>query len=429
MMGLRVLLIAALCGSGLAHPGEHHDAAKRRRDLHHNEIGIRNAEAALLQCKSSVNGQAMARRAALRRAAKAAALRGKRDIEHTRMKARQNQNILDEYLQTCHDQTGAHADWSKSTPHGTIFGTNSTIGLAPETIIGPYWVHGESIRSNIVENQDGIPVHLDLQFVDTSTCAPVPNMLVDVWHANATGVYSGVVDGAGLNTTFLRGVQLSDNEGVANFDTVFPGHYLGRVNHIHVTTNRGGKVLENGTYIGGTVNHIGQLYFDQELINAIEGMSPYSRNQYKAMYNTEDFLTAQQASRDYDPFLDYIMLSEDPNDGLLMYMTIGINGTADYDAMVSAGAWYYREGGVDTSPRFNFTIPPGGFPFPTGFPSGFPTGFPTSFPSGFPTGFPSGFPTGFPGGFPGGFPPMPTGTPPKFWGPCMKKKKPDTDHV
>lgn len=80
-------------------------------------------------------------------------------------------------------------------------------------------------------------------------------MLVDVWHANATGVYSGVVDGAGLNTTFLRGVQISDIEGVANFDTLFPGHYLGRVNHIHVTTNRGGKLLDNGTYTGGTVNH------------------------------------------------------------------------------------------------------------------------------------------------------------------------------
>lgn len=80
-------------------------------------------------------------------------------------------------------------------------------------------------------------------------------MRYSVWHANSTGVYSGVVDGAGLNTTFLRGVQISDDEGVADFETVFPGHYEGRVNHIHVTTNRGGKLLENGTYTGGTVNH------------------------------------------------------------------------------------------------------------------------------------------------------------------------------
>ncbi|KAI1119389.1 Intradiol ring-cleavage dioxygenase [Nemania sp. NC0429] len=404
MVNSRFLWLAALCGAALAHPGERHDDAKRRRDLHHNEVGIRNAEIALANCRSSANGRTMTRRAALRRAAKAAELRQKRDIEHTRMRARQNQEFLDEYLQTCHDQTDIHSDWSKSTPHETIFTSNSTIGLAPETIIGPYWVGGEFIRSDIIESEGGIPVHLDLQFVDISTCSPVRNMLVDIWQANAAGVYSGVVAGAGLNTTFLRGVQISDGEGVANFETVFPGHYDGRVNHIHVTTNRGGKILENGTYTGGTVNHIGQLYFDQELINSVEAMLPYSRNTMRLMHNVDDFLTVQQAGRDYDPFLDYVMLSEDPDDGLLMWATIGINGTADYNAMVSAGAWYYKDGGVDTSPKWNFTFPPGGFPPPTG-----------SFtpPAGFPTGFPPG----------GGFPPRPTGTPKKFWGPCMRKKR------
>lgn len=155
---------------------------------------------------------------------------------------------------------------------------------------------------------------------------------------------------------------------------------------------------------------VGQLYFDQELINAVEGMNPYSRNMMRLMYNRDDFLTSQQAGRDYDPFLDYVMLSEDPDDGLLMWATIGINGTADYNAMVSAGAWYYKDGGVDTSPKWNFTLPPGGFP--GGFPTAAPTGSFTP-------------PAGFPTGFPGGFPPRPTGTPKKFWGPCMKKKRDD----
>lgn len=120
------------------------------------------------------------------------------------------------------------------------------------------------------------------------------------------------------------------------------------------------------------------------------------------MYNANDFLTSQQAGRDYDPFLDYVMLSENPDDGLLMWATIGINGTADYNAMVSAGAWYYKDGGVDTSPKWNFTSRPGGNP------------------GGFPTAAPTG---SFPTGLPGGFPPRPTGTPKKFWGPCMKKKR------
>ncbi|KAI1811800.1 aromatic compound dioxygenase [Poronia punctata] len=385
MVNLRAVSIAALCGAALAHPGEHHNAEKRKRDLHHNELGIRNAEAALANCKASAVGQAVARKAAIRRATKAAELRAKRDVEHTRMRARQNQELLDEYLQTCHDQTEIHGDWTTDTSHETIFSSNSTIGLAPETIIGPYWVGGEFIRSNIVEDQEGIPVHLDLQFVDVNTCKPVPDALVDLWQANSTGVYSGVVAGAGLNTTFLRGVQITDKDGVTNFDTVFPGHYTGRVNHIHVTSNLGGKILENGTYSGGSVNHIGQLYFDQELINSVESMSPYTRNPEKVMLNSQDFLTVQQASAENDPFLDYVMLSEDPNDGLLMWVTIGLDVTADYTDQATPGAWYYEDGGVDTSP----TRPPGGSP--------------------------SGFP-------PGGFPPMPS-PPPKFWGPCMKKRE------
>ncbi|KAI1498736.1 Intradiol ring-cleavage dioxygenase [Biscogniauxia marginata] len=342
----------------LAHPGEHHDAAKRHRDLRHNEIGIRNAETTLAQCKGSAAGQALERRAVLRRAAKAAELREKRGLEDARMLAKRDQEALDAYLQTCHDRSDA-VDWDETTPHGTIFGSNATVGLAPETIIGPYWVGGELIRSDVAESEGGVPVHLDLQFVDASTCAPAGGMLVDVWHANATGAYSGVVAGAGLDTTFLRGVQVSDAEGVAEFDTVFPGHYQGRVNHIHVTSNRGARLLGNGTYAGGRVNHIGQLYFDQELINAVEGMPPYSSNSMRLTHTREDFLAAQQASRDYDPLLDYVMLSEDPADGLLMWATIGINSTADQTQFVSSGAWHYEDGGVDTSPKWNFTVPPG----------------------------------------------------------------------
>ncbi|KAH9897202.1 Intradiol ring-cleavage dioxygenase [Xylariomycetidae sp. FL2044] len=307
------------------------------------------------------------------------------------MRAKRDQEALDEYLQVCHDQSDT-THYDAATPHSTIFGSDALIALAPETIIGPYWVGGEYIRTDIAEGEGGVPIHLDLQFVDVTSCGPVPNMLVDLWHANATGVYSGVVAGAGLNTTFLRGVQITDIEGVVNFDSVFPGHYQGRVNHIHVTSNQGGRLLENGTYAGGRVNHIGQLYFDQELIDAVEGMAPYWDNAMRLTFNRQDFLAAEQASGDYDPFFDYVMLSDDPADGLLMWITVGINGTADHSDAVSAGAMYYKDGGVDTSPKWNFTGPPGaGGPMPP---------FPTD-------GFPA--------------PPSPTG--PAFWGPCMKKKR------
>lgn len=73
---------------------------------------------------------------------------------------------------------------------------------------------------------------------DYNTCEPVEGAYVEIWHCNSTGVYSGIVangngdssDTTNLNKTFLRGVSVTDAEGVVTFDTLFPGHYLSRSN-------------------------------------------------------------------------------------------------------------------------------------------------------------------------------------------------------
>jgi len=178
------------------------------------------------------------------------------------MIARRDQPALEAWLNTCHDHSEAMGS-DLEAAEAAIFTSNATSALTPETIVGPYFVTGEHIRSDITEGQAGVPIHLDMQFIDVATCEPIPDMLVDIWHSNATGVYSGVNGGGGLNSTFARGVQATDKEGVTKFDSMYPGHYVGRTIHIHVLTRRGGEVLPNGTYTGGTVNHIGQLYFDQ----------------------------------------------------------------------------------------------------------------------------------------------------------------------
>lgn len=89
-----------------------------------------------------------------------------------------------------------------------------------------------------------MPLFLDLQLIDVNTCEPLQNIYTDIWHCNATGVYSGVVaDGNGnsndesnSNTTFLRGIQSSGSDGVVQFESIFPGHYAGRAVHIHGTS-------------------------------------------------------------------------------------------------------------------------------------------------------------------------------------------------
>lgn len=47
-------------------------------------------------------------------------------------------------------------------------------------------VTGELIRENVVESQEGVPLYMDIQVIDTNTCNPLPNIYMDIWHCNAT---------------------------------------------------------------------------------------------------------------------------------------------------------------------------------------------------------------------------------------------------
>ncbi|CBF87292.1 intradiol ring-cleavage dioxygenase [Aspergillus nidulans FGSC A4] len=145
-------------------------------------------------------------------------------------------------------------------------------------------------------DQAGVPVVLDLQFVDVSTCQPIEGIYAETWNCNATGVYSGAQgngngnseDDSILQETFLRRVSKTGEEGVVTFNTLFPGHYAGRATHYHVLAHLDAALLENNTLTGGSVPHIGQLFFDQDLITAVEVTSPYSSNTVEITKNTED---------------------------------------------------------------------------------------------------------------------------------------------
>lgn len=97
--------------------------------------------------------------------------------------------------------------------------------------------------------------------------------------------------------------------------------------------------------------------------------------------------------------MDYVRLSDDPNDGLLMWITVGVNTTADYDSLAGAAAHLYEEGGVAATGGF------GGFGGGGGPPGGGPPG------GGPPGGGFPGFPTSSAGGA------SPTA---QTWGPCKK---------
>jgi protocatechuate 3,4-dioxygenase beta subunit len=129
----------------------------------------------------------------------------------------------------------------------------------------------------------------------------VSDAAVDVWHCDAGGVYSGFgqasTGGGGGgpggsqsptdDQTFLRGTQVTDANGLGEFQTIYPGWYRGRAVHIHM------KV-----HVGGSVVHTGQLFFDDDLTDQVYQSTPYSSHGTRDVRNESDniFRSAGAAS-------------------------------------------------------------------------------------------------------------------------------------
>jgi protocatechuate 3,4-dioxygenase beta subunit len=157
--------------------------------------------------------------------------------------------------------------------------------LTPEQTEGPYYIAGEKLRRNITDGRPGAPMLLRTFVVDATTCRPIKNAAVDIWHADAGGVYSGF--GAGASSrTFMRGIQRTNAHGLAQFRTVYPGWYQGRTVHIHV------KV-----HVGGNVVHTGQLFFSDSLTDAVYRRTPYSSRPSRTTRNADDMIYRDGGSR------------------------------------------------------------------------------------------------------------------------------------
>ena len=117
---------------------------------------------------------------------------------------------------------------------------SSECGPTPRQGEGPYLTPDSLLRSDIREDRPGVPVHFTLYIKDDFWCTPIEGAAVDVWHSDALGQYSGIVnelidpDSLRLSgetndmtgTSFLRGHQVSDANGKVEFTTIYPVHLL-----------------------------------------------------------------------------------------------------------------------------------------------------------------------------------------------------------
>jgi protocatechuate 3,4-dioxygenase beta subunit len=210
-----------------------------------------------------------------------------------------------------------------ATPAATL--SSPSCVLTPEQVEGPYYLDDARLRSDLREDRPGVPLVLEVSVLDVRSCAPVTGAAVDIWHCDASGVYSGFVAestrpprpfgpppggmrplGSGSipamlgpprgappaprptdEARFLRGTQLSDGAGRVRFTTIYPGWYSGRTVHVHVRVRTGGA-LRGDTYGGGHAAHTGQLYFPEALSDRVFTAGPYASHQGTRLRQADD---------------------------------------------------------------------------------------------------------------------------------------------
>jgi protocatechuate 3,4-dioxygenase beta subunit len=146
----------------------------------------------------------------------------------------------------------------------------------PQQIEGPYFVDDMPDRSDIRSDttngsvQEGIPLGLTLNVYDVDdidgdgagSCIPLKDAKVDIWLSNSQGLYSAVRDDGTGGNNFLRGYQMTDDNGTVRFTTVYPGWYEDRAIHIHVKVR---------TYEGSdeTLEWTSQFYLNNSIIELV----------------------------------------------------------------------------------------------------------------------------------------------------------------
>jgi protocatechuate 3,4-dioxygenase beta subunit len=107
---------------------------------------------------------------------------------------------------------------------------------------------------------------------------------IDIWHCDATGLYSDESANNTVGKKFLRGYQLTDENGLVNFTTIYPGWYSGRTVHIH------GKVRTFSA--DGTASYAfnTQLFFDDTLSDQVFATAPYNTHPNRDTVNSTDMV-------------------------------------------------------------------------------------------------------------------------------------------
>ena len=153
-------------------------------------------------------------------------------------------------LAACGATSASPSAAATGTPTATDAATAAACAVIPEETAGPYPGDGsngpdvladsgvvrQDIRSSFGSSSTvaaGVPLTIRFAVLDLDNgCAPFAGAAVYVWHCDQEGRYSMYSQGA-ENENYLRGVQAAGDDGIVEFQSVFPACYQGRWPHVH----------------------------------------------------------------------------------------------------------------------------------------------------------------------------------------------------
>ena len=173
----------------------------------------------------------------------------------------------------------------------SVDATSGTLVLTPEMTEGPYWIDERLNRADLIVDptdnsvQAGLPLVLTIRVyqVANQTVTALPGAYVDLWHCNASGLYSDEAANNTVGQKWLRGYQASDTQGKVRFLTIYPGWYRGRTPHIHCRV----RVLSGGSL---TYNFTTQFFFDEAITDTVYATAPYSSRTGRDTLNSTDMI-------------------------------------------------------------------------------------------------------------------------------------------
>ncbi|UGQ13751.1 protocatechuate dioxygenase [Yinghuangia sp. ASG 101] len=250
-----------------------------------------------------------------------------------------------------------------------LFENANTCTLTPQTTQGPYYFDADKIRGDIREDREGVRLRLAIRVQDSETCQVIPNAVVEIWHCDAAGLYSGAesLSGGGGNgggpgggtppsgapdgtppsgapggtppsgapggappsggpggpggpggnggdadltpqddKRYLRGAQVTDNDGIVQFTTIWPGWYMGRTVHVHAMV-----------HINNERTLTTQMMMDESLNSAVFTREPYARHTGRDTFNDGDTIYQPtmllKITEEGDGYLGVITFAADPD--------------------------------------------------------------------------------------------------------------------